>query len=380
MENFEFYNPTKIIFGRNTIKQIGEVINEFGYKKIMLLAGGGSIKKNGVYNKVVKSLRANDIDWIEVWGVRPNPVLSKVREAIEIAKRSNVEALLAVGGGSVIDSAKAICAGVYLDDIWLAFEDKVKIKKALPLFTVLTLSGTASEMNQWAVITNEDGRKKWSIGSSALFPRVSIIDPEVQFTLPWNQTVNGAIDALAHIMENYFLGSVEEASLSICEALMRTIIKMVDKLKKDEKDYNSRANLIWCATMAHNGILGQTLKGGDWSSHRIEHGISALHPEVAHGAGLAIVFPSWIKYMKNYNPDIFKRFAKEVWNEKNIDKAVEKMKMTFKKWGAPSSLRDLGIRREEIKDIAENASKFRILGRLKKLNKKDIEKILTLAY
>ena len=305
MENFTFFNPTKVIFGRRTIPRIGEEINKKGYNKILLLAGKGSNRENGVYDATVKSLKRAGIEWIECWGVKPNPILSHAEEALELVRKEGLQMVLAIGGGSVIDEAKSIAAGFYLNNIWDAFEENQTINKALPVFSILTLSGTCSEMDPFAVLTNEVEKKKWNIGGDALFPKVSIIDPSVQMSLPWSQTVNGAIDAMSHVMEFYFLGEKEEITIALDEAIMRTIIKCLDMLKDDEKNYQARANIAWSATLALNGISGIALKGGDWSSHRLEHGISALHPDIAHGAGLAVVFPAWIKYTQNENPEQF---------------------------------------------------------------------------
>jgi len=379
MDNFYFQNPCKIIFGKNTILKIGPEIKKYGYSKVLLIAGQGSIKKNRVYDQTIKSLKEAKIEWVEVWGVQPNPVLSKVREAIRLAWKEKPEAILAVGGGSVIDSAKAVSAGYYLDDIWQAFEGKVQIEKALPIFTILTLSATASEMNQWAVISNEQERKKWAIGAGCLIPQVSIIDPSVQTTLPWHQTVNGAIDGLSHLMENYFLGRDEETSMALCEALMRSIIISTDQLQRAPEDYNARSNLVWAITMAHNGVSAIGLKGGDWSAHRIEHGISAIHPEVAHGEGLAVVFPAWILYMHKSNPKTFQRWAETVWEARNVFSAVKKMRTKYRKWRAPIWLNDLKINQKEIKQIVKNVMQFKNLGVLKRLTKKDVEEILKLA-
>jgi alcohol dehydrogenase YqhD (iron-dependent ADH family) len=213
MENFEFYSPTKVIFGKHTITQIGDEIRNHGCKRVLMIAGGGSIRENGVYDAMVQSLESVGVERVELWGVRPNPVLSTVYAAILKAREHHVDAILAVGGGSVVDCAKAVAGGFYLKDIWEAFENRALIEKALPLFVILTLSATGSEMNAFAVVTREEGNKKWAVGSPLLFPVVSIIDPSVQVFLPWHQTVNGGVDALSHIMEFYFLGSVEETTI-----------------------------------------------------------------------------------------------------------------------------------------------------------------------
>lgn len=374
---FTFYNPTKVIFGKGKISELGK---EMAFvKKALLVAGSGSIKKNGVYEQVAKSLEANGVEWVEVWGVKPNPTLAKVREMIEVAKKEKVDAILAVGGGSVIDASKTVAAGVFLEDVWNAFEGKAIVKKALPLFVVLTLSATGSEMNRGAVITNEEEKKKWSFVGEALFPRVSIIDSSVQATLPKNQTAYGAIDGLSHVMENYFVGKKEETTLAVDEALMKTMISECDKLMANQNDEDARANLAWALTLALNGISGVGLKGGDWASHGIEHAISAFHTRIAHGEGLAIVFPAWITYVHKNNPETFKRWAENVWNAGTVEEAVKKMKAKYAWWGVATSLRRVGISEAEIPALAENAFQSGRVGQVKQLGKKDIEEILKLA-
>ncbi|MGA2298123.1 MAG: iron-containing alcohol dehydrogenase [FCB group bacterium] len=379
MENFIFHNPTKIIFGENTITSIGKEINKAGIKNILLLAGAGSIKRNGVYDQVVSSLGVNKIEFVEHWGVRANPSLKHALEGIKIVMENKLEAVLAVGGGSVIDEGKSIAAGYYLDNLWDVFERKAIINKALPIFTILTLSGTGSEMDPHAVITNDEENKKWPIGSPLLYPKVSIIDPTVQMSLPWEQTVYGAIDAMSHLMEFYFMGTEPEATIAIDESLFKTIIKSVDQLQANQKDYNARANLAWAATLALNGLSGISLGGGDWATHRIEHSISAFHPEVAHGAGLAVIFPAWVKYVNQNNPSQFLRWAQNVWNSGSIEDAIEAMIKKYKSWNAPVSLRDLNISGDEFPVLASYAVMDGTLGFVKKLNKNDVENILLLA-
>jgi len=383
MQNFVFYNPTKVIFGKDTISRIGSEIARCGIKRVLLLAGGGSIKRNGVYRQVVESLKSNAIEWIEHWGVRPNPVLSHANEGIEIVRQNKLEGILAVGGGSVIDEAKSIAAGFFLDNLWDAFERKVKIEKALPVFTVLTISATCSEMDPFAVLTNETENKKWNIEGAALYPKVSIIDPSVQVTLPWEQTVYGAIDALSHIMEFYFQGKGEEPTLSLDETLIHNIFKSVDKLKDNRSDYSVRATLAWSAVLALNGFSGAGLYGGDWACHTIEHGISALHPQVAHGAGLAVVFPAWIKYIHPLNEPQFLRWAKNIFGKNNVESAVQALKEKYRSWGAPVSLRDLNISKDEIPEIIEiilQANTIRNIGNIKNLDFNDLYEILNIAY
>ncbi|PLV58306.1 iron-containing alcohol dehydrogenase [Thermotoga sp. KOL6] len=393
MENFVFHNPTKLIFGKGTIHQIGEELKQAGIGKVLFLYGGGSIKRNGVYEQVVESLKKHNVEWVEVSGVKPNPVLSKVHEAIEVARKEKVEAILGVGGGSVIDSAKTVAGGVLYDgDIWDAFIGKYKIEKALPVFDVLTISATGTEMNGNAVITNEKTKEKYGVSSRALYPRVSIVDPSVQSTLPKEQTVYGAVDAIAHILEYYFDGSSPEITNEIAEGTIRTIMKMVERLLENPDDYEARANLAWSATIALNGTMAVGRRGGEWSCHRIEHSLSALY-DIAHGAGLAIVFPAWMKYVYKENPGQFERFAKKVIGfegegEDLILKGIESFKGWLKKVGAPVTLKDVGIPEEDIDKIVDNVMllveknlkpKGDSLGKVKVLERDDVREILKLA-
>lgn len=379
MNNFVFYNPTKILFGEGMISKIGKEISDFTIDKVLLLAGGGSIKQNGVYEQTIDSLKKNNIDWIEFWGVRANPSLEHARQARKIIEDNDIQAILAVGGGSVIDEAKALAASVNFEDVWNPFELREPITEALPIFTILTISATGSEMDAFAVLSNDEEKKKWNIGGPALFPIVSIIDPKAQVSLPWNQTVNGAIDALSHIMEFHFIATDEEATIAINEALMNTIIKCVDALKIDETNYSARANLAWCATLALNGLSGVAMKGGDWTSHALEHALSAYNVEIAHGAGLAVVLPAWLQFVSQANPKQFARWAKNVWNADTIEGGIANIKAKYKEWGAPISLGELGFAQEDIPALAQNALGRGALGAVLKLSQGDIEKIYELA-
>lgn len=378
MQNFVFQNPTKILFGKGEIQKLGFEIDKKGIKKALILAGGGSIKNNGVYDQVINSLDVNGINSVEKWGVQANPTLSHLREAIELAKEEKVEAVVAVGGGSVIDEAKALAAGYYLDDIWQAYEQKEKVNRALPIFVVLTLSATGSEMNPHSVLTNEQEKKKWPISAPCLYPTVSIIDPSVQYSLPWNQTVNGGVDAISHVLEHYISSTNQEITMSIDEGIIKTVIKSVDILKDNPKNYSARANLAWAATIALNGISGLGIIG-DWSTHRIEHGVSAVHPRVAHGEGLAILFPALIKYLYKDNEDTFLRLFKNIWDADSINEGLEKMKDTYKSWGAPITFNEIDIKESDLEEIAQNALMGKEFGYLRKLNKEDVLNILRLA-
>ena len=380
MQNFDFFNPTKLVFGKGTISRIGEEISQGGHQKVLLIAGGGSIRKNGVYDQVTDSLKDAGIEWTETWGVQPNPVLSKVREMIDLAKKSGIEAVLSVGGGSVIDSGKAVAAGVCLDDIWQAFEDRAPVMEALPNYTVLTISATGSEMNLFAILTNEAEKKKWYIFGPALYPKVSILDPSVQESLPWHQAVNGAVDALSHIMEYYFIGGQSETTLALNESLSRTIIQMTDRLKENPKDYESRANLTWAATLAFNGTSGAGQGFGDWATHGIEHGVSAVNPDVAHGAGLGVIFPAWIRHCQAQNPSIFKRWAKNIWGADDINSGIAAMQSRISSWGGSTRLGELGIDQSQIDEITAKALESGFTGVVKELGEADIREILRSAF
>jgi alcohol dehydrogenase YqhD (iron-dependent ADH family) len=346
---------------------------------VLLVAGGGSIRRNGVYDTVAQSLSAAGLSWVEAWGVRPNPVLAKAKEFIELAKTEAVDAVLAVGGGNVIDTAKSVAAGVFLPDLWAAFERQVEVTRALPIFVVLTMSGTGSEMDPLAVLTHESEVKKWVLRSPALFPAASIIDPTVQYSLPWHQTVNGAIDALTHVMEFYFLGSWEDTTMALDESLMRTIVKMTHQLQADPNSYEARANLAWAASLALNGLTGVGLREGDFATHRLETAMSAVFPNIAHGAGLGVLFPAWILYMKDHNPGTFARWALEVWEAEGVEEAVAKMRRTFQGWDAPVTLEELGVKEADLPAIIDAALKVGVLGQLKELSARDLEAILRLA-
>lgn len=379
MKDFDFRNPTKLVFGRDTVGRIGDEMQQAGCRRALLVAGGGSIRNNGVYDTVAASLKSAGIEWNELWGVQPNPVLSKVREGVAAATEHGSDAVLAVGGGSVIDSAKAIAAGVFLDDIWKAGGKRITLAEALPIFTVLTLSATGSEMNPLAVITNEAEKKKWAMTGPALYPRVSVVDPSVQVTLPWTQTVNGAVDAMSHTMEFYFTAWGSETTMAIDEALLATIIGAADRLQQAGDDYDARADLAWAAALALSGISGAGAGSGDFATHLTEHGLSAVRPDVAHAVGLAILFPAWIQYMYDECPPIFDRWARRVWSAETMAEGVAAMRAKLEQWGHPTRLRQIGVDESEIGEIAANAAQIGEIGNLRKLREGDIAEVLKLA-
>ncbi len=379
MESFTFYNPVKMIYGEGKIPSIAGEISAAGIKKVLLVAGGGSIRNNGVYQQVTQSLIDNHIEWVENWGVKPNPDLAKVREIIDFARKEDVKAILAVGGGSVIDASKAVAAGaVYLGDVWELFELRNEITHALPLYTVLTLSATGTEMDEFAVVTNEGELKKWGIFGDGLFPKASVVDPSVQAGLSWYQTVNGAIDAISHVMEQYFSGKRANTTMSLAESLIRSVIDATDRLQVDPNDYDARSDLAWAASLALNGIIRTGTGDGDWASHSIEHGISAVKTEISHGAGLGVVFPAWIKYIGRDDEEAFSRWAKNVWGCDSVDEAVEAYRSKLKHWGHPTTLHELEVDESEIDAIVASIMQAPV-GRIKELDEQDIREILALA-
>ncbi|SNX53508.1 iron-containing alcohol dehydrogenase [Thermoanaerobacterium sp. RBIITD] len=388
MENFDFVCPTKIIFGKDTENRVGEEVKKYS-NKIMLIYGGGSIKRTGLYDKVINSLKENHIEYIELSGVKPNPRLSLVNEGIKICRENNIDFILAVGGGSVIDTAKAIAVGVLYDgDVWDIFIGKSVIEKALPVGVILTLAATGSEASDSAVITNENGWYKKGIHSDLIRPQFAIMNPELLYTLPPYQTAAGAADIMAHIMERYFT-NVRNVDLTdrLCEATLKTVINNVPLLMEDPKNYNARAEVMWAGTIAHNGLL-DTGRVGDWASHKIEHELSAIY-DIAHGAGLAIIFPAWMKYVYKHDINRFVQFAVRVWNvdlsfedsEAIALEGIKRLESFFKSIGLPTSLKDAGINADRIEEMADKCTvngKVTV-GQFVKLNKDDIINIYNIA-
>lgn len=357
MNDFTYYNPTKIEFGKEKENNIGKYLHQTGIKKVLLVYGTGSIKQNGLYDRVVTSLRENNIAFEELSDVISNPVLSKTNEGIKLVKEHHIEAILGVGGGSVADSAKAISAGAKYDgDVWDFFINKAQITEALPVFTVMTLSATASEMNGNSVIIKEDTKQKYSISSVLLNPVVSVINPQLMATVSQEYLAYSAVDVIAHSIEVYFTATTHPKFNSrIVESIIKSIMETTEILLNDPDDYDARAEFAWVAIQALNGLTPAGTDGGNFPNHMIEHSLSALY-NVAHGAGLAIVIPAWMKWYENQNPAQFKRFAKEIFNEEDSSKGIEKLENWFAKIGAPVSLKDADIPREGIKTLAENAN------------------------
>lgn len=388
MENFIFKNPTKIIFGKNTEEKVGSEVKKYA-DKVLFVYGGGSIKRSGLYDRVVKSLKENGIEFIELAGIKPNPRLKPVKEGIKICRENNIKFILAVGGGSVIDTCKAIAHGVPYDgDVWDFFVGKAEVKESLPIGVVLTIPATGSEASNSAVITNEDGWYKKGLHTEFNRPVFSILNPELTYTLPPFQTACGAVDIMAHVMERYFT-NVKHVDFTdrMCEATLRTIIYNTPIALREPENYNARAEIMWAGTIAHNGLL-DTGRLGDWASHKIEHELSGMY-DITHGAGLSIVFPAWMKYVYKHDINRFVQFAVRVWDvdmefgslEEIALEGIRRMTEFFKKLGLPTTLKEANIPSDKFEEMADKGTDFdkKPLGNFVKIHKKDFINILKLA-
>lgn len=386
MNNFTFQNSTKIIFGKNTENSVGEETKKYG-SKVLLHYGGGSIKKYGLYDKVISSLKNAGLEVFELGGVKPNPRLSLVKEGIELCRKNKIDIILAVGGGSVIDSAKAIGVGALYDgDVWDFYSRKAKVKSTLPVGVILTIPAAGSESSSSSVITNEDGWYKRGLDSELIRPVFAIMNPELTYTLPPYQTAAGASDMIAHIFERYFTNEKNvDLTDRLCEATMKTIIKNTPIVLKEPKNYEARAEIMWASTIAHGGLLG-TGRIEDWATHGIEHEISGIY-DIAHGAGLAILFPAWMKYVYKHDVKRFTQFANRVWNveinlndiEETALQGIEMTKTFFKNIGMPVSLSEANIPNDRFEEMASKATERGPLGNFVKLYKEDIINIFNLA-
>ena len=386
MENFTFRNATKIIFGKDTESQVGIEAARYG-NKILLHYGGGSIKKYGLYDRILKSLKDAGLEIIELGGVQPNPRLGLVKRGIDICRKEKIDFILAVGGGSAIDSAKAIAAGVpYTGDVWDFFARKAEVKKVMPLGVVLTIPASGSEASSSLVITNEEGLYKRAFSSELLRPGFAVLNPEITYTLPPYQTACGVSDIMAHIMERYFT-TVKDVELTdrLCEATLKTVINNTPMVLKEPENYGARAEIMWAGTIAHNDLLS-TGRISDWGSHAIELEISGIY-DIPHGAGLAVVFPAWMKYVYKKDLKRFARFAVRVWNEEpdfnDIEKTalagIKRLEGFFKEIGLPTTLKEANVPYDRLEEMARKCTEGRSVGNFVKLSKDDVLAILMLA-
>lgn len=386
MRKFEFYNPTKLIFGQGTLSTLQTEVPKYG-KNILLMYGGGSIKRSGLYDNVIAELNAIGAVVTELSGVEPNPRLSTVHKGVALCREKHIDLILAVGGGSVLDCAKAVAVGAKYDgDMWDFVERKAAPQGALPLGTVLTMAATGSEMNNGSVITNEVTKEKMGWGSIHAFPAFSILDPVNTFSLPRDQTVYGMVDIMSHVLEHYF--HTDGNTLvqdGFCETLLRTVIATAPKLIEDLNNYELRETIMYCGTMALNGMVSMGF-AGDWATHNIEHSVSAVY-DIPHGGGLAILFPQWMKYNLSTNPARFRQLAVNVFG---IDPAgrsdeevglegIEALRRFWDSIGAPQTLGDYDIDDSEIGSMADKAVRFGPFGNFRKLDREDVVAIYKMA-
>ncbi|MEQ2359424.1 iron-containing alcohol dehydrogenase [Blautia intestinihominis] len=393
MRSFEYFAPTKVIFGKDSHLQIGDILKKENCHKVLIHYGGKSAVASGLIDEVSGCLTDAGIDFVTLGGVVPNPRLSKVREGIELCKKGNVDFILAVGGGSVIDSAKAIGYGVAnpWTDVW-NFYLKTEVPTAcLPIGVIPTIAASGSEMSNSSVITNEDGWLKRGAAKCDLCrPKFALMNPKLTYSLPQYQTESGCVDILMHTMERYFVNiETMEITDSISESLMQTVIYNARILMREPDNYTARAEIMWAGSLSHNGLTGCGTGGGDWACHQLEHELGGLY-DVTHGAGLAAIWGSWARYVYDVNPERFAQFATNVFDipcgldfEKTALAGIEAMEDFFRSIKMPVSLHELGLDLDDqqIHELAFKCSyeDTRTIGVFKQLNMKDMEKIYTLA-
>ncbi|MDH5525457.1 MAG: iron-containing alcohol dehydrogenase [Desulfobulbaceae bacterium] len=380
MFDFEFHNPTKIIFGKDRETLIGSELKNSGIGKVLLVYGCGSAKRSGLFDRVITSLNQAQVEFVEFGGVVSNPVLSHTRQGVELAKTHGVEAILAVGGGSVLDEAKAIAAGALSEeDVWQFFLGR-QVTRALPLFTILTLAATGSEMNGNSVITNEETRQKYNISCPHVYPKVSILNPELTHTVPLNYTAYSAVDAIAHVIEGYFTKQPgTHLQDRLVEGIIKTVIETTEIIMAEPEHAKARASFMWAATLALNGLTPAGIGPYKFPNHLIEHSLSAIY-NIPHGAGLSIVIPAWMKWYKGQNETQFARFAEEIFGLRGAEEGIEALESWFKKINSPVRLGEAGIPAGDIGLIAENAEGLATRwGINETYNKEVIAEILRLA-
>ncbi|KGA96641.1 NADH-dependent butanol dehydrogenase A [Alkalihalobacillus alcalophilus ATCC 27647 = CGMCC 1.3604] len=386
MEPFVFRNPTKLIFGQGQTNELANEMKVHG-AKVLLIYGGGSIKRNGLYDRVITQLQEANKQVFELAGVEPNPRLTTVQKGIEICKKEEIDFILAVGGGSVIDATKAISAGAKYDgDIWDIIIKENEAKDALPFGTILTLAATGSEMNSGSVITNWETQQKVGWGSPFVFPTFSILDPVNTVSVPEDQTIYGIVDMMSHVLEAYFHHTRNTPLQDrICESILLTVVEAAPKLLQNLEDLDLRETILYCGTMALNGITQMGLRG-DWGSHNIEHAISAVY-DIPHAGGLAIIFPHWLKISIDERLERHVQLATRVFGvnpEGKTDKeialeGIEKLSAFWTSLGAPNRLADYDIDSSNIKKMAAIAGERGAFGNFKSLETKDVEKLLNAA-
>lgn len=389
MLDFVYNTPTTVYFGKGKEKEVGKIIASYGYKKIMMQYGGGSIIKSGLYDVVMESLKKSGIEVVELGGVQPNPKVEFVRNAIKIAKQEKVELILAVGGGSVIDSSKFTALGAKSDaDVWDFPIGKAVPKDALPVGCILTIAAAGSEMSNSAVLTDLSTSKKKGCSTEFNRCKFAIMNPELTFTLPKYQTACGIVDIMSHTMERYFtVCPPTPLTDAIAESILKTVISAARVLKDNPTDYDARANVMWASSLSHNGLTGCG-RENFLAVHQLEHALSGEYDHVAHGAGLAVLFPAWAKYVYKHNVDRFAQFATNVFGVIESDpecaavKGIERMREFFDEIGMPSKISEFGVPKERLDVLADLCTngKTREIKSFIPLGFEQVKQIFELCY
>lgn len=389
MENFEFVSPTHFVFGRDAEQKVGAKLAERGATRVLLHYGGSSAVKSGLIDRVKASLAEAGIVCVELGGVRPNPEITLVREGVALCKREGVDWILAVGGGSVIDSAKAIANGACIDeDVWELFETKRPNPHVLPIAVVLTIPAAGSEASKNTVISNDELQRKSGYGNDFQRPKLAFMNPELTFTLPEYQTAAGITDMFAHLLERFFddMGAVPVTD-NLNLSLMRTVRAEAPRVLVDPENYDARANIMWAGMLCHQGLAGVG-RHEDWATHALEHELSALNPAITHGAGLAVMFPAWMEYVYDANFARFAQYGREVFGlattgdvEDDALSAIDETRAFFASLGMPTTLEELGVHEDDIEKMIPTlrANKGEVFGSFKKLTMDDARAIYRLA-
>ena len=384
MKSFNYKNPTEIIFGNGRIKEIGSLLKGRA-KKVLLTTGKGSVKKNGIFDTVVKSLEENGIEYVEYSGIKPNPTLKHAQAGAAFAREEKVDGILALGGGSVVDESKAIAIGAcYKGDLWDFYCHKAEPKKSIPLYVILTVPATGSEMNPNGVITNEETNDKWGYRTPLNYPVFSILDPETTLSIPVEYTIAAAIDIMTHSMEAYFSKTDEDSFIldRFVEALVKADLEALERLVKNPKDLEARANIMWTATLAWNGLVNCGAGRHVIVNHVIEHPLSAVY-DITHANGPAVLIAASMTYYKEKYQKRLAVFGKNVFGLSGEDEAeladrtIIEFRVLFSRLGVPVSLSEAGINNPDIEYLASQTMK--LLGETDLITQKDVEEILKLA-
>lgn len=382
MHNFHLHIPTRLVFGKKTVPRIGREVLHEGCSKALVVAGCGSAEASGILGKVLESLDKNGIAAVMYSGVRPNPEVGQIEAAVEVARSEDVDCVLGVGGGSALDAAKAVAAGVFLERIPDMIEEKRDILRALPLFAVPTTAGPGSEMNDTAVLSSVSAdaqRKKRSIRGPALFPRAAVVDPRNQYTVPLQVRLFGAVDILSHLLEHFVCMQAGGVGAGMSAGVFGGVLRAVERMLGDAEDYSAAADLAWAAMTALNGTAGAGSGGGDWTCHLLAHAISAYYPKAAHGACMAVLLPLWLEQAVAAEPVLFDFWSTQVFGVKVGIAGVDRLRELFAEWSLPQRLAELGVQEKDLEAIRSEAFAYGRVGRTLPFSAEEVTKLLRRA-